>query len=267
MRIALSFCKMTGAGNDFIVLDAEDGLPSTASELARRLCPRRVSVGADGLLALRRSGSGAIEVDYRNADGSPAAFCGNGARCAARFAATSGWSRWPGVLRFAEAEIIAREPESRPEDVELELPRPRVLEQLTLAIGERSHVVCHWVDAGVPHLVVPDAADSATSWDAVGRALETTRAEWVGRGNLTLMRVEDDGHVEVRTLERGSGETWACGSAALAVAAARPGADTGLDLLVVPPARVPLRVRLNPAPGPAFLSGEARIVYRGRMEF
>ena len=89
----LPFTKLSGAGNDFILLDAAK-LARGASRpaLARSLCPRRTSVGADGLLVLDRRGPGGIPVvDHYNADGSRA-FCANGSRCAAWWMFRRGWA-------------------------------------------------------------------------------------------------------------------------------------------------------------------------------
>ena len=80
----LQFCKMNGAGNDFLILNnIEENLPhSVFPELARILCHRRLSIGADGLMVVERTET---DADYRmlfyNADGSAGEMCGNGARC------------------------------------------------------------------------------------------------------------------------------------------------------------------------------------------
>lgn len=95
----LDFVKMTGSGNDFIVVDNRGAgvPPALMSRLARALCPRRLSVGADGLILLRPSDRvdpvrGPVDFawDFFNADGSSAEMCGNGGRCAARFARDRG---------------------------------------------------------------------------------------------------------------------------------------------------------------------------------
>src|ERR1039458_9321228 len=86
----IPFFKMSGAGNDFVLLN---GLPRgrSGTALARKLCDRRRGIGADGLLVLSKKG-GHTRLDYWNADGSKA-FCGNGSRCAALWAAAQGWTK------------------------------------------------------------------------------------------------------------------------------------------------------------------------------
>ena len=85
---SLSFWKMNGCGNDFIVIDNRNGaVPSEHQpELAARLCRRRLSVGADGLILVEDSATADFRWRFYNSDGSPAEMCGNGARCVARFA-------------------------------------------------------------------------------------------------------------------------------------------------------------------------------------
>ena len=78
---------MAGAGNDFVVIDNREGRVTDAVELTRRICTRALSVGADGLILIESSQRAAVRMRYYNSDGSLGEFCGNGTRCAARFAA------------------------------------------------------------------------------------------------------------------------------------------------------------------------------------
>src|SRR3954469_3103686 len=82
----LAFAKMAGAGNDFVVIDNRSGRIADATELTRRICTRRLSVGADGLILIETSAKATFRMRYLNSDGSQADFCANGTRCAARFA-------------------------------------------------------------------------------------------------------------------------------------------------------------------------------------
>src|SRR2546421_7675984 len=82
----LTFSKMAGAGNDFVVIDNRSGRVTDAGELTRRICTRRLSVGADGLILVEHSARATFRMRYFNSDGGLASFCANGTRCAARFA-------------------------------------------------------------------------------------------------------------------------------------------------------------------------------------
>ena len=90
----MKFWKMNGAGNDFIVIDNRDGTVDAAQwpRIARTLCERHLSLGADGLMVVERPANGG---DYRmlflNSDGSIGEMCGNGARCICRYGYETGW--------------------------------------------------------------------------------------------------------------------------------------------------------------------------------
>ena len=84
--LPLRFTKMSGAGNDFLVWGERVTLGEAEIAAIRRLCHRGTGVGADGVLFVAGDGPGRVVADYRNADGSVGRFCGNGTRCAARFA-------------------------------------------------------------------------------------------------------------------------------------------------------------------------------------
>ncbi len=249
----LAFWKMVGAGNDFVVVDARGGLPRPAAELARALCPRRTAVGADGLIAVTSAAGDRVEVDFVNADGSPAAFCGNGSRCVVRYALRRGLARGPMTVVFPGLTVTG---DAAGDDVRVVTPRPRV----TGAAG-RALVV----DAGVPHALLED--DGARPLRDVAEAFFAEHPALRENINLTLVRREDEGRVRVRTLERGAGETLACGSAALAAALfAAADRDAPSRTVVIPPAGVPLTVALDAAGGGASLTGEARVVYRAELD-
>lgn len=266
MTSPLRFWKMSGAGNDFVVVDGRQGLPIEVEDLARLVSPRRFSVGADGLLVVTEAKPGFVRVAYRNADGSDAGFCGNGARCVARFAHETiedVQGRGAFSVAFAAITVEARCSEGA---VAIELDAPRVLErraslELGGVWGRRDASL---VLAGVRHLVVEDVEGGAL--EEIAAALSRVWPESAGRVNVTASRVENDGLVHVRTLELGAGLTLACGSAAIAMAATHL-APRGLERVrVVPPSGVPLAITLDAARGRATLAGEARRVYVGRLD-
>jgi diaminopimelate epimerase len=255
----LEFWKMTGAGNDFIVLDGRDARPGPLRDLATRLCPRRTAIGADGLMAVRPVTGRTIEVDYVNADGSTADFCGNGARCAARFAELLEMARSPLELKFPGRGVRAV---VRHGEVEIETARPRLLGRLAWTLPGGPAIDAMRVDAGVEHAVIADGGHDLPLGE-LRAALDRQEPGVSRRVNITLVERDDKDRLRVRTHERGSGETLACGSGALAVVALEPGAERGVRRVVLPPAGIPLVVTLDADPGPARLAGEARLVYRG----
>ena len=95
----ISFMKLSGAGNDFVIIDnRQDLLPLPPVKLAEKVCRRRLSLGADGLLLVELSAKADFKMRYFNADGSEAETCGNGARCIAQFAYLNGIA--PANMRF-----------------------------------------------------------------------------------------------------------------------------------------------------------------------
>lgn len=271
--MTLRFAKMSGAGNDFILLDAalrQNGRPIPArlglAALAKRLCDRREGIGGDGLIHLSLSGRGAPRMRYFNADGSEA-FCGNGARCSAWWARQSGRTKTreftlltlAGELR---ARIVGRERVAIRMPVVGAVSGPR-----SLLIGGRRLAV-YSVNTGVPHAVVEAADLRRFPVHEIGRALrrhplfkpEGTNADFVAFGRR---------EIALRTYERGvEDETLACGTGAAAAAL------VGLHLEKCrPPVSVRvksgarLRVHFGTEGDPAalWLEGPARTVYQGSI--
>ena len=257
--------KMSGAGNDFLVLGHDEGRRlARETEWVRHVCRRRLSVGADGVLIVEPLGPDRVRVEFRNPDGSPA-FCGNGTRCAARYARLRQWVGDSMTLETAAGEVRA---ELDDEQVRLTLPPPRGLGRPTIAFGDE-RLTGWWVDAGVPHFVVTvDSLDDAPldRWGPVAR-----RHTEFGRAgvNLDLVERKSEGRIHLRTWERGvEGETLACGSGAVAAAFAARQEGAAEELAVIPASGVRLRVGL---PGPreqpqaAVVTGDARVIFEGTL--
>ncbi len=217
--MTLEFVKMSGAGNDFILLDNRDGRIALTREQVARLCHRQFGIGADGLMLLVPCGSGRADWawTFYNSDGSDAEMCGNGARCFARYVQrVTGWDR-PTLTFETLAGVIHATLEG--DEVTIGLTEPR-----DLRMGERVTVAgavveVHSVNTGVPHAVVfvPDA-DQAMVQEH-GAALRY-HEHFKPRGtNVNFAQVLGPGRIRVRTYERGvEGETLACGTGVTASA-------------------------------------------------
>ena len=257
--------KMSGAGNDFIVLDAEQfrHVEPGFTAWVRRICRRGLSVGADGVLVVETTGTDRVRVRFHNPDGS-AAFCGNGSRCAARFAASRELAGTTMVLETAAGELPAR---VIGEQVELTLPPPVDAGEhhVELSGGElRGRII----RAGVPHFVVPTDDIEGAPLAQWGPALRLHPLFGPEGTNVDLVMSHHDGSCSLRTWERGvEGETLACGSGAVAAAYAERQAGGEETIRVIPASGVPLEVTLPgpPAsPSEAILKGDARFVFEGR---
>ena len=214
----LEFAKLSGTGNDFILIDNRSGLvrPEALPDLARRICRRRVSVGADGLIAIEDSERASFRWRFYNADGSEAAMCGNGGRCAARFACARGICG-PRLSFETLAGIIHAEVKAR--TVKLELLPPEKLTQ-DISISLDSEVVrMDAITVGVPHVVIHTGDLEAWDVDRVGRRIRFHPLFQPEGTNVNFARVEGPSEISVRTYERGvEGETLACGTGSVASA-------------------------------------------------
>ena len=253
------FWKMSGAGNDFVLLDR---LPRarSAPALARRLCDRRLAVGADGLLVVSRDAVGA-RVGYWNADGS-SAFCGNGTRCAALWAHERKIVRGDSfAMRTIRGVLSARL--TGPSRAEVAMPQPaRPGSPLRLRAAGRAWVV-HPVDSGTAHAVV--FVDDAESVDAetLGRSLRRHPALGPGGANVDFVQARERGLV-LRTYERGvEAETLACGTGVMAAAAVARALGLSGDRVSVRARGGLLRARLAPR---AALEGPGKVVFTGEID-
>jgi diaminopimelate epimerase len=217
----IPFTKMSGTGNDFIVIDHRQPFIAEGmqSEFARRICRRKFSAGADGLILIENSGTADFQWQFYNGDGSRAEMCGNGARCAARFAFVNKIA--PATMRFQTkaGEIEAQILDKSGATVKIRLTAPEDLRlQIPLAIGGTEQVL-HFINTGVPHtvLLVGDASEvPVADW---GRTIRSHELFQPAGTNANFVQVHDTGSLKVRTYERGvEDETMACGTGAVASA-------------------------------------------------
>lgn len=264
-----TFYKMSGSGNDFVVLDAtRDPAPDyLVAATVRAICARGTGIGADGLVVLEPSERAAYRMTYLNSDGSLADLCGNASLCSARLAHELGIVR-TGEFHFeTDAGVLAGRLLSTGPEIDL-LPVVEVRRGLPIGLenGER------WMGfsvAGVPHLVV--RVDDVSTVDVVtrGRPLRGNPALGAAGANVNFVSQGDGGSWRIRTFERGvEGETLACGtgSVATAIHLAESG-EAGEVVSLTTKSDAVLRVRLTRSVKGwhPSLSGEARIVFEGRF--
>ena len=220
--MGIPFLKMHGAANDFVVIDHRRALlPDPPGALVARLCDRRRGVGADGVLLLESDPELDFAMRYFNADGKPAEFCGNGARCLARLALDQGLGR-AGVVRFRTAVGVMearRTPDGGAADIELHFGRVEPAgEPVTVAVAGRDFTG-RLVRPGVPHFVVAVPAVAAVPLAEWGAALRHHTRFAPAGANVDFVARLGSQRYAMRTYERGvEGETLACGSGAIATA-------------------------------------------------
>jgi len=218
----IPFVKMSGAGNDFIIVDNRAGLLRglDLSELARRICDRRMSLGGDQLMIVEPPISGGdFSMRTINVDGAEVEMCGNASRCVARLAHARGLAGSRMTIDTRGGQVRARVEDGEVR-VELRLTSPIVLDHLLTAAGEPCRI--HTVRvSGTPHAVtyLPDVAGAPA--EAIRRRGAAIRrhADFPHGINVNFIEVVDRHTLRQRTYERGvEGETLACGTGAVASA-------------------------------------------------
>ena len=222
---------MHGIGNDYIYVNCfEEGIPADPAALSRRLSDRHFGIGSDGLILIRPTENGDAMMDLYNADGSRAMMCGNGIRCVGRYVYERGIAKketlridtLSGVktLRLDVAngtvqsiEVDMGEPVLEPASIPVLLPGERAVSVPVEMGDDVFSVTC--VSMGNPHCVLFVEDVDALDLEELG-----SRFEWnplFPQGvNTEFIQPLPDGSLKMRVWERGSGETWACGTGACA---------------------------------------------------
>lgn len=207
---------MQGSGNDFILIDDRRGAlkGKNLRNLAIRVCDRHYSVGADGLIVIVPSKKADFKWRFLNADGSEAEMCGNGSRCAARFANIK---KMAGTKMSFETLAGTIHAEVRKESVKVQLTGATNLRMNINVPLDGTSRVGHFINTGVPHLVY--VTDRIIDEDVYGTG-RTTRYHEIFQPagtNVNFIQVLGRKKLQIRTYERGvEGETLACGTGSVA---------------------------------------------------
>ncbi len=264
----IPFMKLSGAGNDFVIIDNREGVVSYENtDFIEKVCQRRMSAGADGVLLVENTDKANFRMRYFNADGGEVETCGNGARCISRFAYVNGivhermsFETQAGIY---ESEIVGTNVKVRmsdPTDIRLNFP---------LQLKDGVHNVC-FANSGVPHIVF--FVEDLEGTDVVEFGGQTRyHDDFKPAGtNANFVRIRNAEEIDIRTYERGvEDETLACGTGS--IAAAVVSASLGK---VSSPAAVRtasgsvLTIHFDLENGEAknvYLEGDARIIYSGEL--
>lgn len=209
---------MQGSGNDFILIDSRKGVlkGKNLQELAVTVCNRHYSVGADGLIVIVPSKSADFKWRFFNADGSEAEMCGNGSRCAARFAH---------IKKIAKKDMAF---ETLAGVIHAQVKRDTVKVQLTNATGLRMNIAVslesglrmgHFINTGVPHLIYLSKDIENEDVERIGRTTRYHELFKPAGANVNFIQIQGPRKLRIRTYERGvENETLACGTGAVAAA-------------------------------------------------
>lgn len=239
----LPFVKLSGAGNDFVLID-QTRLHSAIERydtLAKAICDRHRGVGADGLLVYKSHDSLDFEMDYYNADGSSGAMCGNGGRCIAAYHFDVHGKDKRSVKFMAFDTIYTARTNGDTISVHMKDPS-HILTDITINV-DGTEIVCHYIDTGTPHVVVftdelykfyPDASFDDFDIQYLGGRIRRHEAFRPLGTNVNFVEPLQDNQIAIRTYERGvENETLACGTGSVASAVI-----TVLQLQQKPPVQV-----------------------------
>lgn len=268
--MTIPFVKMHGAANDFVVVDHRTpflpGGDAVRAALVRRLCDRRRGVGADGVLLLEGDRELDFAMRYFNADGGAADFCGNGARCLARFALDLGVGRGDEVRFTTAAGPMRGRRTQDPNGIALSVGLIDAAGAPERVDAADQSFTGRLMRAGVPHFVVPVERVEWVPLAEWGAALRHhPRFEPAGT-NVDFVARLAPSRVAMRTYERGvEGETLACGSGAIASALWAVSEGERPPIVVLTAGGDELRVGLTAqgARWEATLEGPAMVAYRG----
>jgi diaminopimelate epimerase len=214
----LTITKMNGSGNDFILFDHRSRSFSDAAmiRLTRLLCRRGLSVGADGMIFIEPSDRYDFKWRFFNADGSEAEMCGNGGRCAARFAQRIGLAGADMTFETIAGPIKARV-DGRLVKLQLPIPGEICMDQEISLGAERRRV--DFINTGVPHTLLWVEDVDAVDIPVLGRQIRFHPQFQPAGTNVNFVRREENNLLSLRTYERGvEAETLACGTGAVAAA-------------------------------------------------
>jgi diaminopimelate epimerase len=274
----MNFWKMHGLGNDYVVIDNRDGKIAEADmgALAKKLCERRFSIGADGLLLVSKSQQADVRMRIFNSDGSEAEMCGNGIRCFAKYCYESGIAKkaefdvetnagikhvWLTIeadtVKLVKVDMGA--PNWNREALPMTGKGTCINEPLQVEEDEKYNVTC--LSMGNPHCVIFIEDTDSFPVDYIGPIVETNEA-FPKRTNVGFVQVVSKNELKVRVWERGCGETLACGTGTCAAVAAANKLGKVKDKVTVHVLGGDLQVEVGKT---LFLVGAAEKVFEGKL--
>jgi len=230
----MKFTKMHGLGNDYVYVNGFTERVSEPSNLSRIISDRHTGIGSDGLILIQPSKVADVRMEMYNADGSRGEMCGNGIRCVAKYAVEHGLTKGPSLrietdagVKLAECELVEGKvrsvridmgvPELAARKIPTTISADQILDHPLRIGGTEYRITC--VSMGNPHAVLFVQELHRIDLVEIGPKFENA-PEFPSRINTHFVRVDSPTHVTMRTWERGSGATRACGTGACAVCVA-----------------------------------------------
>lgn len=281
----LSFTKMQGCANDYIYLDCRtSGVPEEIAALSERLSRRHFSIGADGIICICAPVTAGADAMMRifNADGSEGKMCGNGIRCVGKYLYDNGMTDGRTTITIdtlsgvKTLELTVKDGKMQsarvdmgaailaPREIPVDMDGENVISAPIVVDEKVYHMTC--VSMGNPHCVIFQKEDvDDLDLTRIGPKFEH-HPLFPERVNTEFVNVLPDGSLKMRVWERGSGETWACGtgSCATGVAACLNGFANKNEDIVVHLRGGDLTIRYTDET--VFMTGAATTVFKGEIE-
>lgn len=278
----MNFIKLQATGNDFVVIDGRSIKQRNWSALAKAMCDRHFGIGSDGLLVILPSKKADFYMRMFNPDGSEAEACGNGLRCAARYAIDNGLAKGPVikigtpartktacVKRGKSIQVAMGKPELKPSSIPVNVERKGIPDaspviDYPLTVGKmRLRITC--VSMGNPHAVcfLEQPVDDFPLAE-VGPRVEH-HPMFPNRVNFEIVNIISRKKLKARVWERGVGETLSCGTGACAIAVAfrlKKLSDNPVDI-ILPGGTLKID---SDGKGEVYLSGPAEVVFEGKWK-
>ena len=272
----LSFTKMQGLGNDFVVIDAYSQPVSLSSAQIKQIADRHFGVGCDQLLVVEKSENPDVDFRYRifNADGGEVEQCGNGARCFVRYVHDKGLTKKSQIcVETASGIIYPKLEDNGLVTVDMGAPRfeptqiPFIADQqaitYTLNVGHET-VTISAISMGNPHAVQVVENVETAPVVTQGAKIET-HERFPQRVNAGFMEIADEHHIKLRVFERGAGETLACGTGACAAAVAGIRLGKLQSPVMVKMRGGELSISWEGNDSPVMMTGPAVTVFEGQL--
>lgn len=265
----MKFTKMQGIGNDYVYVNCFEETVEHPESVARLVSDRHFGIGSDGLILICPSQVADCRMRMFNEDGSEGAMCGNGIRCVGKYVYDHGIVdrtrisvETPGGIKYLDMQVE----HGKVTAVQVDMGAPELTSLLPEPIVvDGQELTFTGISVGNPHAVYFRDEIDSLDLEKIGPAFEHHK-RFPDRVNSEFVQVIDRNHIRMRVWERGSGETWACGTGATASAVAAMMLGLTEDQVEVGLTGGTLAIHWDRESGHVFMTGPAVEVFHGEME-
>ncbi len=275
----MKFTKMQGCGNDYVYINCFEEKVEDAPALARKVSDRHFGIGADGLVLIKPSSRDDFTMEMYNADGSQGKMCGNAIRCVGKYVFDHGMTKKRELAvetlagtkylslnvsgdKVSEVTVLMGVPVFEPEKIPVVAEGKSVVDMPVTVDGRKYRITA--VSMGNPHAVIFVEDTKNFPIEKIGPLFERHEM-FPERVNTEFVKVLDRENISMRVWERGSGETWACGTGACASAVASVINGYTDGKVTVHMLGGNLHIRYDGEGGQVYMTGPAVEVFRGEL--